>query len=459
MIQSRLIYIKQFHPFPHMIKRAVISSLILALALTPFAVRAEKLVINSNESDPAPKETFTKVVDEFKKQNPDLQVEFNTMDHEGYKTAIRNWLTTEPPDVVFWFAGNRMKAFVDRGLLDDVSDLWQKNNYDQVFKSTLPAMTVNGKQWGIPTSYYQWGVYYRKDIFDKYGISVPKTWDEFLEAGKKLKQNGVTPVTIGTKFPWTAAGWFDYLDLRTNGFDFHIQLMDGKVPYTDPRVKDVFAKWKQLIDAGFFLANNSNYSWQESAPFIMNGKAAMILIGNFFTQTIPDDMKDKFGFFPFPTIKPDIADGEDAPVDTIHIPAKAKNKAGARKFLEFVAKPETQQLIAAGTKTLPANIDAKAPADPFLEAGAKLLANAKAAQFYDRDTNPEMATEGMKGFQEFMAYPSRIDSILQRLDKIEERVFKEQAKEADLRAKERLQEGTPSRRLVEQSDDIASLKR
>jgi multiple sugar transport system substrate-binding protein len=210
--------------------------------------------------------------------------------------------------------------------------------------------------------------------------------------------------------------------------------MDGKVPYTDARVKDVFAKWKQLIDAGFFLPNNSNYSWQESVPFIMKGKAAMILIGNFFTQTISDDMKDKFGFFPFPTIKPDIADGEDAPVDTIHIPAKAKNKAGARKFLEFVAKPETQEMIAAGVKNLPANQNAKAPADPFLEAGAKLLANAKAAQFYDRDTNPEMATEGMKGFQEFMAYPSRVDNILQRLDKIEERVFKEQAKEASVGA-------------------------
>ena len=418
-----------------MITRALISSLILALALTPFPAKAEKLVISSNQSDPAPKATFSKVVDEFKKQNPDLQVEFNTMDHEGYKTAIRNWLTTEPPDVVFWFAGNRMKAFVDRGLLDDVSDLWQKNNYAQVFKSTLPAMTVNGKQWGIPVAYYQWGVYYRKDIFDKYGIAVPKTWDEFLAAGKKLKESGITPVTIGTKFPWTAAGWFDYLNLRTNGFDFHIQLMDGKVPYTDARVKDVFAKWKQLIDAGFFMANNSNYSWQESVPFIMNGKAAMILIGNFFTQTISDDMKDKFGFFPFPTIKPDIADGEDAPVDTIHIPAKAKNKAGARKFLEFVAKPETQEVIAAGIKNLPANQDAKAPADPFLEAGAKLLANAKAAQFYDRDTNPEMATEGMKGFQEFMAYPSRVDNILQRLDKIEERVFKEQAKEASVGAK------------------------
>jgi hypothetical protein len=52
-----------------------------------------------------------------------------------------------------------------------------------------------------------------------------------------------------------------------------------------------------------------------------------------------------------------------------------------------------------------------------------------------------MATEGMKGFQEFMAYPSRVDNILQRLDKIEERVFKEQAKEASVGANGRIGAG------------------
>jgi multiple sugar transport system substrate-binding protein len=38
-----------------------------------------------------------------------------------------------------------------------------------------------------------------------------------------------------------------------------------------------------------------------------------------------------------------------------------------------------------------------------------------------------MATEGMKGFQEFMSVPDRIDQILKRLDKVEQRIFKEKA--------------------------------
>ena len=53
-------------------------------------------------------------------------------------------------------------------------------------------------------------MYYRKDIFDKMGIAEPKT-DELLAACAKLKENGVTPITIGTK-TWTARGVLDYLN-------------------------------------------------------------------------------------------------------------------------------------------------------------------------------------------------------------------------------------------------------
>ena len=149
-----------------------------------------------------------------------------------------------------------MKAFVDRGLFDDVSDLWKKNKWDEEFKTTLSAMTVDGKQWGIPTTYSFWGIFYRKDIFEKLGIAVPKTWEEFVAAAKKLKENDIIPFTIGTKDVWTPAGWFDILNMRINGYDFHMQLMDGKVPYTDERVKEVFAKWKELVDGKFYLPNN-----------------------------------------------------------------------------------------------------------------------------------------------------------------------------------------------------------
>lgn len=74
---------------------------------------------------------------------------------------------------------------------------------------------------------------------------------------------------------------------------------------------------------------------------------------------------------------------------------------------------------------IPTNNKAKAKSDPFLDKGVAMLASsAGTAQFYDRDTNPAMAKEGMKGFQEFMVHPERIDKILKKLDKVSKRAFK-----------------------------------
>lgn len=385
---------------------------------------AGTLVINSDQADPAPKKAFDELVEEFKQDNPDIEVQFNTFEKESYKTAIRNWLTSEPPDVVFWYAGNRMKTFVDRGLLEDVSDLWDKDDLHSKLAPARSSMTVDDKQWGIPYTYYQWGVYYRKDIFAKAGLEEPKTWDEFLAVNAKLKADGITPIAIGTKFLWTAAGWFDYLNLRVNGLDFHIELMDGKVPYTDDRVRAVFEKWKQLVEPGYFLENHASYSWQEAQPFLFNGSAAMYLIGNFITPNFPDEIREQMGFFQFPIIDETVGIGEDAPTDTIHIPAKAKNKEDARKFLAYLARADVQERFNEAILQLPVHVDAKAKDDPFLNIGAEMLSKAGTAQFYDRDTKPEMAKVGMKGFQEFMVKPERLDRILTRLEKARKRIFK-----------------------------------
>ncbi len=383
------------------------------------------LIINSNTSDPAPKKAMEELVASFKAAHPDIDVKLNIFDHEAYKTSVRNFLTTKSPDVVTWYAGNRMKLFVDRKLLEDVSDIWQSEKLTEAMASALSAMTIDGKQYGVPYTYYQWGVYYRKDIFDKLQLQVPKTWDEFKAVCKALKEAGITPIDIGTKAPWTTAGWFDYLNLRINGMDFHMKLAAGEVPYTDDRVKAVFAAWGELVGAGYFLENHATYSWQEAQAFLLQGKAAMMLLGNFLVQNLPEESRSNLAFFQFPAINPEVGMFEDAPIDTLHIPAGASNKEAARKFLAFAAKPEQQTAMNKTLGQLPVHREASVQDDPFLNVGVAMLRSANGlAQFYDRDTAAEMAQIGMAGFQEFMVKPERLDKILERLEKARARIFK-----------------------------------
>jgi multiple sugar transport system substrate-binding protein len=396
-----------------------------AAATAPAAAAPRTLVINADTSDPSPKEAFGKLIAGFEAANPDIKVKLNVFDHEGFKTAIRNFLSSEAPDVVTWYAGNRMNAFVQRNLFEDVSDLWKDHNLGAVMASTQANVTVDGKQYGMPYTYYPWGVYYRKDLFEQHGLAVPTNWAELIAVCKALKAKGIAPFAIGTKHLWPAAGWFDYLNLRVNGRDFHLGLMNGTIPYTDDRVKAVFAKWRELIDPGFYIENHATYSWQEAQAFLYNGKAAMYLMGNFLVPNLPPEVADKMSSFQFPLIDPAVGLYEDAPTDTLHIPAQAKNKADARKFLLFAADAANQTMINGILKQLPPNKDAKVADDPYLQRGFKMLQEAKGlTQFYDRDTEPEMAKLGMEGIQEFMLKPDRLGEILERLEKARQRIFK-----------------------------------
>ena len=400
---------------------------IAAAALFATTAIARDLVINFDDPNPGPKRAFEAAVAKFQAANPEVNVTYNINDREAHKTAIRNFLSAEAPDVTAWYPGNRMGPFVDAGLFEDVSDLWEQEGFGETLASIEPTMTRHGKQWGVPYTYYQWGIYYRKDIFERLGIAEPKTWDELLATCATLKENGITPFTIGTKYLWTAAGVFDYLNLRTNGYETHMELTEGRIKYTDPRILDTFEKWKELVEPGYFIQNHATMSWQDAIAPFAKGEAAMYVMGNFAVDGFKNAglTHDQIDYFPFPEITPGVPRAEDAPADAFFIPVNAKNKEDARKFLAFIAQPEIQTEWNATIGQLPINSMAQVGDDKFLQKGFHTLSTAAGlAQFYDRDAPAEMAKAGMEGFQEFMVKPDRLDRILKRLDKIQKRVYK-----------------------------------
>ncbi|MFQ1701724.1 ABC transporter substrate-binding protein [Loktanella agnita] len=387
------------------------------------------LKIISDMSNPAPRAVMEGLVADFSELHPDLDIELTIVDREAWKTQIRNALGANPPDVVNWYAANRMRPYVDAGLFADISDLWAEPEFEGL-ASTKGAMTLDDKQWGVPYTYYQWGVYYRKDIYDQYDLSEPTNWEEEIANCQTLLDNGVKCYTIGTKFLWTAGGWFDYINSRTNGYDFHIELARGEVPWTDERVRQTFANWQQLIDMGAFIEDHQTYSWQEALPFMLNGDAAAYLMGNFAVAAMREGglTDEQLDFYQFPLINPDVDYAEDAPTDTFHIASGAQNMDAAKEFLRFVTSPEVQTEINGGDALgqLPVNANAEIGDDKFLEQGFEMLSNNATGgimQFFDRDFDAEMASVGMEGLQEFMVFPDNLEDILTRLEETRQRIY------------------------------------
>ena len=393
---------------------------------------AEKqvLIYNSNWSDAAYRKADGTVVSMFQAENPNVKVIHSIISDEDFKAAIRAYLqASPPPDVLTWYAGNRMRFFVEKGLILDISDVFDQENWHEKMPPGFVALsTMKGKQYFVPTNWYWWAIYYKKSIFENFGLKPPKTWDEFMEVCSTIKGGGISPITIGTKWRWTTGGWLDYLNMRVNGPDFHISLCDGKESYADPKVKKVFNDvWAPMLKKGYFIPDAPAYTWQEAINLMVTDKAAMYLIGQFIETAWPEEMKDDLDFFQVPIIDPSVPIGEDAPTDGLFVPSGTANPELAKKFLAFSGSVKGQEVWVKQLGRMATHRDVdKSLYSPEQQKGSELINTADfIAQFYDRDTTPPMADKGMDAFMEFWANPDNADEILERLDEQRKEFFAE----------------------------------
>ncbi|SCM73925.1 ABC-type sugar transport system, periplasmic component [uncultured Pleomorphomonas sp.] len=395
------------------------------LLARPAIAQARELTIISNIGNADQRAVLQRLADEYAKASG-VAVTINNMDHEAHKTAIRSYLVVGAPDICFWFSGNRMKAFVKRGLFDDISDLYEREGYKNVLGATTGALTVDDRQYGLPLGGLLWGMFYRRDVFEAKGWTAPATVEDLLKLGEQARSAGMVPVSMGTKEMWPAAGWFDHMNLRIGGLEKHLALMDGKLPYTDASLKPVFDKWEELIRADLFTPNHTSSGWEQAAAALAQKKAAMMDLAGFIKYGFPPDEVDQLAYVPFPVIDPSIARYEDFSLNSIHIPKNGKNKQDARDFLAYFYKPENLAAFLEAESAVPPRNDCPPSKDPLINAAVESMKTVVGtAQYYDRDTDPDMAQEGLKGFQEFMVKPERRDQILERLEGTRKRIFKE----------------------------------
>lgn len=402
-----------------------------ALLLSTSAFAQDKRVVTWNaDYDPIPLAAAEALIADFEAANPEIDVVLTNFDHEAYKNAIRNFLTADPPDLANWYAANRMRPFVEAGLFADISDVWANNGLMDALASSVPSSTIDGKQYAIPYTYYQWGIYYNRDAYKAAGVDVPGpegvSWDQFLANCEKFKAAGIDCVTTGSSALWPVAGIFDYVSMRTNGYQFHSDLAAGKISWTSPEVAAVFDNFGKLQP--YVTANHAAIDWQDAAALLVQGKAANYVMGNFAVGVFKEGgmTNDNLGFMVFPEITAGVARAEEAPTDTIHLTSGAKNPEDAKTFLAYMAGAEAQSKWNAAVGQLPTNKNATVdPADPFLTAGFQALSTATGgiAQFWDRDADAEYAKVGMEGFQQFLVQPDQRDAILERLEAARTRLY------------------------------------
>jgi len=214
-------------------------------------------------------------------------------------------------------------------------------------------------------------------------------------------------------------GTFDQLNMRLNGYDFHLELLAHKQSWSDPKVKAVFDLWKGLLP--YHQPGANGRTWQEAAQDLGAKKTGMYLLGSFVAQQFKGADLDDLDFFPFPEVDSTIGTGAvEAPIDGFMISKKAKNVAGAKELLKYLGTAEAQNIY---LKSDPSDVGANNQADSsgynaLQKKGAEYIGGAKQiSQFLDRDANPTFASTVMiPALQKFIDNPNDIDGLLNNIE-------------------------------------------
>jgi len=340
----------------------------------------------------------------FQQTHPEIRVELLEMTNDDYHRWFDNW-QEEEVDLLWYFAGYQLEQLARAGDIEEISALWEREGWDQAFGSLTESVSFGGRRYALPLSYYHWGFFYKKSLFERYGLEPPQDWKAFLALCERLKQEGVIPLGLSTASDWPAASWFSYINLRLNGLDFHLALLHGRESYLDERVARVLESWKQLIDRGYFLKGSENYQWQEVLPYLYRDKLGLYLMGSFMpgVATIPTG---EFGFFRFPIMDESVPVYEEAPTDVLFINSRSEHKEAAKEFLAFMARPDIQYIYNESLGFVTPNSQAPESERRLVRASASYLQQAAGlSQYFDRDTARRMAELGFPILEAFAREP------------------------------------------------------
>ena len=323
-----------------------------------------------------------------------INVALNVVDHNNFQNNINSYLQGTPDNVFDWFSGYRMQFFAKKGLLSPIDDVWKKVGSSFTAGFAGASTGLDGKKYLVPTDWYPWAIHYRKSVWKKAGVNPAsiKTIADLINACKVFKSKGYTPIAQADKGGWEAQGVFDIINMRTNGYKFHIDLTAGRASWTDPRVQKVFANWAALRP--YMSKHPLDLGDQDAGKLVIQKKAAMIIMGSFTSGLYPKADYPDLALIPFPIINPaNGTDSIDAPIDGVLASTSAStNMAASNALLEFIASTKYSGIIQAISPTLFANKNASVPTDPFVQAQVKLVQGTKhVAQFFDRDSRPDFA--------------------------------------------------------------------
>jgi len=339
-----------------------------------------------------------------------------------YMSQIRSSLATkDAPNLFTWWSTYRMKELADNDVLKDLSSLWDKHESD-FGRDLRNAFTFDGKTYGFPISSEYWVVWYNKDVFKQYNLTPPDTWDEFIAICETFKANDVTPMMSTVEGRWPTFIIFEEMIVGEDP-DLYVDLCEGRVKYSDPRVRKAFEKWGDLIRKGYMTEPGYDV-WSGGARDFNQGNVGMALFGTWYyaaTLTANGVPEEKIGAFILPSHNPEAGKNIVLEITPILVSKNGPNEEDTMTIVDYWMSPEGNAAFAKALKSYPAN--PKSSADFLPQVKVEILdkisgENYRLLNRYWEATPTPICEVAVDEFARFMINPDTLDEVLANLDKV-----------------------------------------
>ncbi|WP_079474445.1 ABC transporter substrate-binding protein [Marinococcus halophilus] len=346
-------------------------------------------------------EAFMEVVNKFNDEHEDIQLDVNTTPNDDYRTRLNTRAAGgDLPDVFQVWPGAELRPLVEAGAvepIDDIEDYWldsgllEEGSFDEfTIEDNTYAVPVNSN----PTHF----IYYNKDMLSKAGYdSFPEDYEGFLQLIKDLKEEDVTPISLGNSGGWVLQSvYISTIADRFTGPDFLEGVENGDRKFTDPEFIQGLEVIEELNNMEAFNNDLNTIDSIQMIDQFLQEESAMVMDGNWAaTEIIENKQEDQdIGITTIPLGDRNSISNTMGSASAINSDISDEKKEAAKEFLKWLYNEELFKELQSVGRIVPTNVEnPNDELDPLVNEMMEITQEAENAPVYDATLTPSLNDE------------------------------------------------------------------
>jgi glucose/mannose transport system substrate-binding protein len=262
----------------------------------------------------------------------------------------------KPPDSFQGHAGKELLGYIKAGQVEPVDSVYAKYGLRKVFpKQLLSQLTYKGHIYSVPVNIHRANIlWFNPATLKKAGITVPKTWPQFIAALKKAQDAGLIPLSLAET--WTQKHLMETVFIGTLGPSRWAALWKKGGNWNSAGVTLALNRYKEVLT--YTNSDAASLTWQDASKLVADGKAAFNIMGDWADGYFRIDLKKKPVSGYYWAAVPGTAGVYDWLSDSFTLPKGAPHRSAAEEWLGFLGSKRAQDTFNPVKGSIPARKDA-----------------------------------------------------------------------------------------------------